>query len=302
VAFWAFYSVYFGLIPFEITTFYYILWKKFKEIFMNSFVKASLIAAMMAAPIMADESFGGVGITIYQVSEGVHVAEVIPGTPAAETNLRAGDIITAVDGVSLKGQNIEFSKAKLRGQVNKPLEITYTSNGETYSTVVRRAQITVKDLDNKAVKNWYGNKERVNAQELETFASATENDKQLVAVLSRGNLVKNDVAVASADVNGVYVEKAQTSPKFTKTTPIRKGDSALRLFNRKALSFTVKSPGRVAVTIVNADGEQVTTLSLDNAVAGVNTINWNGSQLPSGRYVISIDHNGAVSGANALLK
>jgi len=269
---------------------------------MNRFVKASLIAAMMTAPLMADESFGGVGITIYQVKDGVHVAEVIPGTPAAETNLQAGDIITSVDGVSLKGQDIEFSKSKLRGQVNKPLEITYTSNGESYSTVIRRAQITVKDLDNKAVKSWYGDKERVNVQELETFASATENDKQLVAVLSRGNLVKNDVSVASADVNGVYVEKVQTSPKFTKATPIRKGDASLRLFNRKALSFTVKSKGRVAVTIMNADGEQVAKLGLDDAVAGVNTINWNGSQLPSGRYVISIDHNGAVSGANAVLK
>ena len=269
---------------------------------MNRFVKSSLIAAMMTAPIMADESFGGVGITIYQVGEGVHVAEVIPGTPAAETNLRAGDIITSVDGVSLKGQNIEFSKSKLRGQVNKPLEITYTSNGETYSTVIRRAQITVKDLDNKAVKSWYGDKERVNVQELETYASATENDKQFVAVLSRGNLVKSDVSIASADVNGVYVEKVQNSPKFTKTTAVRRGDATLRLFNRKALSFTVKSKGRVAVTILNADGEQVAKLGLDDAIAGVNTINWNGSQLPSGRYVISIDHNGAVSGANAMLK
>jgi hypothetical protein len=34
----------------------------------------------------------------------------------------------------------------------------------------------------------------------------------------------------------------------------------------------------------------------------VNTLNWNGAQVPSGRYVISIDHNGAVSGANAVLK
>jgi len=269
---------------------------------MNRFVKASLIAAMMTAPLMADESFGGVGITIYQVKDGVHVAEVIPGTPAAETNLRAGDVITAVDGVSLKGQDIEFSKAQLRGQVNKPLEITYVSNGETYSTVVRRAQITVKDLDNKAVKNWYGDKERVSVQELETFASATENDKQLVAVLSRGNLVKNDVAVASADANGIYVEKAKSSPKFSKPTPVRTGDASLRIFNRKAIAFTLKSTGRATVTILNADGEQVAKLNLDNVVAGVNTINWNGSQLPSGRYVISIDHNGAVSGANAVLK
>ena len=269
---------------------------------MNCFVKASLIAAMMTAPLMADESFGGVGITIYQVKEGVHVAEVIPGTPAAETNLQAGDVITAVDGVSLKGQDIEFSKAKLRGLVNKPLEITYTSNGETYSAVIRRAQITVKDLDGKAVKSWYGDKDRVNVQELETFASAAENEKQLVAVLNFGTLIKKDVAVASSNVNGVYVEKVQTSPKFTKATPIRKGDASLRLFNRKAISFTLKSKGRAVISIMNADGELVTTLNLDNAMAGVNTLNWDGSQVPSGRYVISIDHNGAVSGTNAVLK
>ena len=269
---------------------------------MNRFIKASLIAAMMTAPLMADESFGGVGITIYQVKEGVHVAEVIPGTPAAETNLQAGDVITAVDGVSLKGQDIEFSKAKLRGQVNKPLEITYISNGETYSAVVRRAQITVKDLDNKAVKNWYGNKERVNVQELETFASATENEKQLVAVLSHGNLIKKDVSVASASVNGIYVEKAKEAPKFSKPTAVRTGDASLRLFNRKAISFTLKSTGRATVTIMNADGEQVATLNLDNAMAGVNTLAWDGSQLPCGRYVISIDHNGSVSGMNAVLK
>ena len=111
---------------------------------MKSIVKVSLLAAMMAAPLMADESFGGIGVTIYQIREGVKVAEVIPGTPAAETKLQAGDVITAVDGVSLQGLNIEQSKEKLRGQVNKPLEITFVNEGESYTAVLRRAQITVK--------------------------------------------------------------------------------------------------------------------------------------------------------------
>ena len=83
---------------------------------MNRFIKASLIAAMLTAPVMADESFGGVGITIYQVKEGVHVAEVIPGTPAAETNLKAGDVITAVDGGSLEGQDILEVQTSWAGQ------------------------------------------------------------------------------------------------------------------------------------------------------------------------------------------
>ena len=58
---------------------------------MKNFVKASLVAAMLAAPLMADESFGGVGITIYQVREGVKVAEVIPGrneTPGGRRDYR----------------------------------------------------------------------------------------------------------------------------------------------------------------------------------------------------------------------
>ena len=121
----------------------------FQGEFMNKFIKASLVAAMLAAPIMADEEFGGIGVTIYQTRDGVKVAEVIPGTPAAETKLQAGDVITAVDGVSLKGNDIEQSKSMLRGQVNKPLEITYTSEGESYTTVIRRAQITVKDLESE---------------------------------------------------------------------------------------------------------------------------------------------------------
>ena len=109
---------------------------------MKNFVKLSLLAAMAVAPVMADESFGGIGVTIYQIHEGVKVAEVIPGTPAAETKLQAGDVITAVDGVSLQGKDIEASKDMLRGQVNKPLEITYVSEGETYKDTLRRTQIT----------------------------------------------------------------------------------------------------------------------------------------------------------------
>ena len=270
---------------------------------MKNFVKASLVAAMLAAPLMADESFGGVGITIYQIREGVKVAEVIPGTPAAETKLQAGDVITAVDGVSLKGGDIETSKSMLRGQVNKPLEITYVSEGETYTATLRRAQITVKDLEGAAVKNWYGDKAELNAQELETFASASQNDKQLVAVLKNGNLVKAEKNVASADYNGIYVEKVnEFAPKPKVENVVRNGGALLRGFTRNAVSYSVKTPGKTIVTIMNADGEQVARLVNERASAGVNTVLWDASSIPSGRYMVSIDHEGSVSGKFAVLK
>lgn len=274
----------------------------FQGEFMNKFIKASLVAAMLAAPIMADEEFGGIGVTIYQTRDGVKVAEVIPGTPAAETKLQAGDVITAVDGVSLKGNDIEQSKSMLRGQVNKPLEITYTSEGESYTTVIRRAQITVKDLESEKVESWY-KKSEFNAQELETYASATEsNSKQLVAVLQQGSLVATDKKVDAANLNGIYVERAnEFAPKASKQLN-KPASSSLKGFNRKSISFNLSSAGNAVVTILNSDGAEVATLRADNAQPGFNTLRWNGENVPSGRYLVRIDHNGSVSGKNAVLK
>ena len=269
---------------------------------MNKFIKASLVAAMLAAPIMADEEFGGIGVTIYQTRDGVKVAEVIPGTPAAETKLQAGDVITAVDGVSLKGNDIEQSKSMLRGQVNKPLEITYTSEGESYTTVIRRAQITVKDLESEKVESWY-KKSEFNAQELETYASATEgNSKQPAAVLQQGSLVATDKKVDAANLNGIYVERAnEFAPKASKQLN-KPASSSLKGFNRKSISFNLSSTGNAVITILNSDGAEVATLRADNAQPGFNTLRWNGENVPSGRYLVRIDHNGSVSGKNAVLK
>ena len=274
----------------------------FQGEFMNKFIKASLVAAMLAAPIMADEEFGGIGVTIYQTRDGVKVAEVIPGTPAAETKLQAGDVITAVDGVSLKGNDIDQSKSMLRGQVNKPLEITYTSEGESYTTVIRRAQITVKDLESEKVESWY-KKSEFNAQELETYAVATEsNSKQLVAVLQQGSLVATDKKVDAANLNGIYVERAnEFAPKASKQLN-KPASSSLKGFNRKSISFNLSSAGNAVVTILNSDGAEVATLRADNAQPGFNTLRWNGENVPSGRYLVRIDHNGSVSGKNAVLK
>ncbi|MCF0215614.1 MAG: PDZ domain-containing protein [Fibrobacteraceae bacterium] len=269
---------------------------------MNSFVKASLAIALASVPLMADESFGGIGITIYQVPAGVHVAEVIPGGPASQTNLQAGDVITAVDGVSLKGQNIEFSKDQLRGVVNKPLEITYISGGETYSAVMRRTQMTVKDLDSKKVADWY-NKSEFNAQELETFASATESNKQLLAVLQRGSLVSADQSVNASNLNGVYIDKVnEFAPKPVQNKAPKASTALLLNFDRKTIGFNLKEAGTAVVKVMDANGEQIAELRLDNALAGANSVSWDASNVPNGRYMVQINHNGAVSATQAILK
>jgi len=271
---------------------------------MKKFVKASLVAGMLAAPIMADEQFGGIGVTIYQVPAGVYVAEVIPGGPAADTKIKKGDVIVAVDGVSLKGQNIEFSKDQIRGQVDKPVELTYVSDGDTLSAVVRRTSMLVKDFNADDVTAWYGDKDEFNAQELETFASGSETDKQLLAVLSRGTIVAGDAEKVSArNLNGVFVKKAEkVEPKTNPNKGVKSNGAVLKGFSRNVISFTLKTAGTTVVKVSGSNGEEVASVRVDNAPAGFNSVAWNSENVPSGRYMVSIEQSFGVAGKFAVLK
>lgn len=258
---------------------------------------------LFACCVYASESFGGIGVSIYQVRDGVKVAEVIPGTPAAKTKLQANDVIIAVDGESLKGKSIEESKAKLRGQKNKPLEIAFVSNGDTLFATLRRTQITVKDLESERVKSWYGDKSEFNALELETYASATEGSKQLVAVLQNGTLLKSESQVSAKSLNGIYIEKAdEFAPKTTRLNLNKNATATLKEFSRTAVGFELKSAGKAVITVVDADGAVVAKLVSENARPGYNSLKWNSENIPSGRYMVTIEYAGSISGINAVLK
>lgn len=271
-----------------------------KKTSLKNFVIAT---TLFAIPLSASESFGGIGVSIYQVREGVKVAEVIPGTPAAESKLQTNDVIIAVDGESLNGKSIDDSKAKLRGQKNKPLEITFVSNGDTLSATLRRTQIMVKDLESERVESWYGDKSEFNVQELETYASATESNKQLVAVLQNGTLLKTDAQVTAKSLNGIYVEEVDEFAPKVKPSNVNKSSSAtLKGLSRTSVGFELKSAGKAVISIMDADGALITKLVSENAQPGYNSLKWNSENVPSGRYMVTIEHNGSVSGKNVVLK
>lgn len=265
--------------------------------------KIILLMALSVTSLMASESFGGIGVSIYQSRDGVKVAEIIPGTPAAESNMRAGDVIVAVDGIVLKGNSFDESKAMLRGQKNKPLEITYVSKDDTLSTILRRTQITVKDLENESLKSWYGDKSEYDAREIEAFASAAENSKQLVAVLRNGTVVKSDASVSAKSLNGIYIDRVdEFNPKVNSKNGGESSSVKLKTLTRTTVAFELKSAGRAVVSIMDADGTLVARLVNENAPAGYNILNWDSGNVPSGRYMVTVEHNGSVNGKYVLLK
>ena len=259
--------------------------------------------SLLASPLLASDSFGGIGVAVYQVPDGVKIAEVIPGTPAFESNLQVGNVIIAVDGMSLKGKTVEESIAKLRGLENKPLEITFLNGDDTLSTMLRRSQITVKDLERDQVEAWYGNKSQLDVQELETYASAKENNKQLVAVLQNGTLVKSQMFVDAGALNAVYVKRVDEFAPKTKPQKNNKQVSAvLKNVNRNAVEFELKSIGSVTISVMDADGAVVAKLVENNARKGFNSLRWNSQSVPNGRYMVTVEHDGTVSGKYVILK
>ena len=197
-----------------------------------------------------------------------------------------------------------FSKEQIRGQIDKPVELTYVSEGDTLSAVVRRASMLVKDFNAEDVSAWYGDKQEFNAAELETFASGSETDKQLLAVLSRGTVVASDAEKVSArNLNGVFVKKAEVvAPKVNSNKGVKSNGAVLKGFSRNSIAFTLKTAGTTVVKVSDPNGEVVATVRVDNAPAGFNSVAWNSENIPSGRYMVSIEQSFGISGKFAVLK
>jgi carboxyl-terminal processing protease len=87
--------------------------------------------------------FAGIGVQVTRVAAGLRIVEVYDGSPAKEAKIKAGDVVVAVDGRSLKGKTSDASVALIQGHIGSDVKLTVSSGGKRREVVLRRSTISV---------------------------------------------------------------------------------------------------------------------------------------------------------------
>jgi len=87
--------------------------------------------------------YGGVGVEVDKVLQGVEVEGVFPNTPAAKAAMQPGDVLLEVNGHPTQGWSVDEVADALRGAPGSTVSLVLERGGNLYRLRLRRATIPV---------------------------------------------------------------------------------------------------------------------------------------------------------------
>lgn len=91
--------------------------------------------------------FGGLGIEVTTENDFIKVVSPIDDTPAYKAGLKAGDLITAIDGKSTRGITLNEAVDQMRGAIGTALTLTIFRTGqEPFDVSLTRDRIKVQSV------------------------------------------------------------------------------------------------------------------------------------------------------------
>ena len=91
----------------------------------------------------------GIGITVSDTDAGVTIISVMPGDPAEEAGIEAGDVIKSIDGVV--PENTSEAVKMIAAEADKELNITIERNGQNMDIKVKTARIEMQTVGYQVV-------------------------------------------------------------------------------------------------------------------------------------------------------
>ena len=94
--------------------------------------------------------FGGIGIVLKNQQDGALIVTVIESSPAFFSGIKVGDLVTHIDGTSIKGWRKKKLENTVRGEIGAFVKITLTRNKIRHLQYsVKRAKITLPTVKSK---------------------------------------------------------------------------------------------------------------------------------------------------------
>lgn len=101
-------------------------------------------------------SYTGIGIEVDEVGGNIMVITPIAGSPAARSGIRSGDLIIAVDGMSVEAANLQETIGRLRGHAGSKVAITVLRDDDALDYDLRRQIIRMSSVHKEFLSPSYG--------------------------------------------------------------------------------------------------------------------------------------------------
>ncbi len=103
-------------------------------------------------------NFVGIGVNMLNntTDNTILVLSPIKGSPAATAGIRAGDIITKVDGVAYKGENLSEASSKIKGEKGTTVKIEILRDNQTMEFEIKRDSIKINHVEGEVLENNIG--------------------------------------------------------------------------------------------------------------------------------------------------
>lgn len=86
-------------------------------------------------------TYVGIGVRLEEKDDEIVVKASMDGSPAEETGIQSGDVLVAVDGESIKGEEFEEIGQKIRGPEETYVDLTVLRDEEEREFTVERAEL-----------------------------------------------------------------------------------------------------------------------------------------------------------------
>lgn len=167
---------------------------------------------------MADATgkYVGIGVYIANNSQTNQIVILMPmkGSPAEEAGIKAGDVITKIEGVEYKGENLTEASNKLKAEEGTKVKLEILRGEETLEIEVERRTIKVNHIESEVLENDIGYMQISTFDDgcyeefVQNYNSLKEKNIKSLIIDLRNN--GGGIVEESTNIADMFVEKGKT--------------------------------------------------------------------------------------------